>query len=186
MKKIILCLMIIVSMVFCICGCGQTSGKALPQGEKNVLVVYFSRTGSTAKAAEYIADYTKADIVRITRTEPYPEKLEDCVKEVSREMQSGELPGINEKIENIQDYSVVFLCYPIWLNSIPMPMVTFMEENSLSGKYVIPVATHSGSEFGNSISVIQSRSKGAAVLDGIALLNGDTQGLDEKLGEYGF
>lgn len=186
MKKIILCLMIIVSIVLCTCSCGQTSGKYLPEGDKNTLVVYFSRTGNTAKAAQLIADYTGADIVRITRTEPYPEGLEDCVKEVSEEMQSSSLPGINEKVENIDSYNVVFLCYPIWLNSIPMPMVTFMEENSLAGKYVIPVASHSGSEFGNSISVIQRHSGGATVLDGIAVLNGDTQGLEDKLAEYGF
>ena len=67
-----------------------------------------------------------------------------------------------------------------------MPMVTFMEENNLSGKYIIPVATHSGSEFGNSISVIQSHSGNAKILDGIALLNGNTQGLTEKLSEYGY
>lgn len=186
MKKIILCLMMVVSMVFCICSCGQTSGKSLPHGEKNTLVVYFSRTGNTAEAAQSIASYTHADIVRITRTEPYPDGLENCVKEASREMQSDTLPDINETVENMSDYNVVFLCYPIWLNSIPMPMVTFMEENSLSGKYVIPVATHSGSEFGNSISVIQSHCNGAKVLDGIALLNGDTQGLEEKLSEYGY
>ncbi|MCI6496448.1 MAG: hypothetical protein MSA01_05265 [Anaeromassilibacillus sp.] len=186
MKKIILSLMMIVSMIFCLCACGQTSGKALPQGEKDTLVVYFSRTGNTADAAQIIADYTGADIIRITRAEPYPDNLEACVKEVSEEMQSSELPAINEKVNNMNSYDVVFLCYPIWLNSIPMPMVTFMEENNLSGKYIIPVATHSGSEFGNSISVIQSHSGNAKILDGIALLNGNTQGLTEKLSEYGY
>ena len=104
--------MMIVSMIFCLCACGQTSGKALPQGEKDTLVVYFSRTGNTADAAQIIADYTGADIIRITRTEPYPDNLEACVKEVSEEMQSGELPAINEKVNNMNSYDVVFLSNP--------------------------------------------------------------------------
>lgn len=164
---------------------GQTSGKDIPLEEKNVLVVYFSRTGTTEAAAMEIAKVTGGSIHRVIRDVPYPDNLEDCVEEASREMQNSDLPAINDIEGGTESYNVIFLCYPIWLNSMPMPMVSFMEENDLSGKYIIPVATHSGSEFGNSISVIKSHCGGSTVLDGIALRNGN-QGLLEMLEEYGF
>lgn len=185
MKKLLLFLMAF-SVILCFCSCGQTMGKNLPKGQNNVLVVYFSRTGNTAATARIIADYTQADTFTFSRKEPYPEDLEECVAEASKEMQNNIIPEITNKIDNIEKYNIIFLCYPIWLNSMPMPVVTFMTENNLSNKYIIPVATHSGSGFGDSIQKIQKYAGNAKIMDGISILNGNNQGLEDKLKEYGF
>lgn len=163
----------------------NTTGKDIPLDNKNVLVVYFSRTGNTEDAAYIISTYTGGRLHRVSRSVPYPENLKECVIEVSKEMQDNILPEINKFDGKMDKYNVVFLCYPIWLNSVPMPMVSFMEEYDFSGKYIIPVATHSGSGLGNSVSVIKNHCDGAIVLDGISIANGDHDILD-KVKEYGF
>lgn len=188
MKKIALCLiafLIIAAGVFIGVKSNLTYGKNIPAEKRNVLVVYFTRSGTTEFAARDIANAANGDLVKVSRVTPYPVDLEDCVAEAAREMQADELPEINKLNINMDRYNVVFLCYPIWLNSIPMPMVSFMEQYDLSGKYIIPVATHSGSQLGNSIYVINSHCKDSTVLDGISLTDGNKD-LLKKLEEYGF
>ena len=186
MIKKLLLFLTAVAVILSFCSCGQTMGKSLPTGKRDVLVVYFSRTGNTADTAKIIADYTQADIFTFSRQEPYPENLEECVAEASREMQNNIIPEITDQVKNIEKYNVIFLCYPIWLNSMPMPVITFMTENNLSDKYIIPVATHSGSGFGDSIQKIQKYAGNAKIMDGLSILNGNNQGLEDKLKEYGF
>lgn len=183
--SVILVLVLVFTAVLYICLNNTTGGKDIPLNNKNVLVVYFSRTGTTEDVAYIISTYTGGKLHRVSRSVPYPENLKDCVAEVSKEMQDNIYPEINKFDGKMDKYNVIFLCYPIWLNSVPMPMVSFMEEYDFSGKYIIPVATHSGSGLGNSVSVIKSHCDGAIVLDGISIANGDHDILS-KVSEYDF
>ncbi|MEE5994034.1 MAG: flavodoxin [Oscillospiraceae bacterium] len=49
------------------------------------------------------------------------------------------------KIENFDDYDVVFVGYPIWWGDMPVIMYTFLESYDWTGKGVIPFNTHEGS-----------------------------------------
>jgi hypothetical protein len=60
----------------------------------------------------------------------------------------------------------VFLGYPIWWGEQPMPVQTFMRDHNLNGKTVIPFATHEGSGFGNSLSVLNEYYPRATIRDG--------------------
>jgi len=67
------------------------------------------------------------------------------------------------------DYDVIFMGYPNWWGTIPMPMYTFLDEYNFSGKTIIPFCTHKGSQMGNSVNDIKKLCPNAKVLDGLAI-----------------
>lgn len=117
---------------------------------KKVLVAYFSATGNTKRLAECLSKAAGADLFEIKPTEIYTEKDLDWHDKNSRssiEMNdSTSRPKIATKVNNIDDYDMVFVGFPIWWYTAPRIINTFLESYDFSGKIVIPFATSGGSE----------------------------------------
>ena len=120
--------------------------------ENNILVVYFSRTGTTKAVAEQIQKEVNGDIFEIEIVNPYPEEYKATTDQAKKELADGYLPSLKSKAENLDEYDTIFLGYPIWWGTMPMPVFSFLNENNLGGKKIIPFATHQGSGLGRSIS----------------------------------
>lgn len=116
---------------------------------KRILIVYFSATGTTARAAEKLAIVSGGELYAVTPAQPYTNADLDWHNKRSRssvEMNDPESrPAIKGKKENITDYDVVFIGYPIWWNLAPRIINTFIENHELNGKTIIPFATSGGS-----------------------------------------
>jgi len=108
---------------------------------KKVLVAYFSWSGNTREAAQYIAQKTGADKFEIIREKAYPTEYTPCTEDAKAEKEAGERPAIKGKVENMAQYDVVFVCVPVWWYTAPMPVYTFLEQYDLKGKTVIPFCT---------------------------------------------
>ena len=63
-------------------------------------------------------------------------------------------PRLGARIANFEKYDTVYLGYPNWWASIPMPVATLLEEYDFSGKKIIPFCSHGGGRLGQSISAI--------------------------------
>lgn len=122
--------------------------------ERSVLVAYFSCTGTTRGVAEQISSILGADLYEIVPEEAYTEEDLDYGSEGSRtsleQNDESSRPRISGTVENMEDYDVVFLGYPIWWGKAPHIMRTFVESCDLSGKTVIPFCTSGGSGIGDS------------------------------------
>lgn len=145
-----------------------------------ILVAYFSRAGenygvgviekgNTRIIAEMIADEKKADTFEIARVTPYPQGYDDCTDVAKKEQNDNARPELTAKVDNFDDYDVIFLGYPNWWGDMPMPVYTFLESYDFSGKTVIPFCTHGGSGLSNTVNSIKSECKNATVLDGLAI-----------------
>ncbi len=125
----------------------------------NVLVTYFSATGTTAKAAHRIAEASKGDIYEIVPEHLYTSADLDWNNQQSRsslEMNdASSRPALKGQKENIQDYEVIFIGYPIWWNLAPRIINTFVESHNLKGKRLIPFATSGSSEIDNSVNTLK-------------------------------
>ncbi len=114
-----------------------------------ILVAYFSATGSTRGVAEHIADIVGADLFEIVPEEPYTGAdldYRDASSRASREQDDpAARPAIHGEVEDMGQYGVVFLGYPIWHGQAPKIISTFLEGCDLSGKTVIPFCTSGGS-----------------------------------------
>lgn len=148
--------------------------------DKKVLVAYFSRAdenynvgtinvGNTQIVAEYIAAKIGADSFHIETVTPYPEDYDECCDVAKQELADKARPELNRTVENMEEYDIVFLGYPIWWGNMPMAVYTFMDSYDFSGKVVIPFNTHEGSGESGTYTAIASYLPNAQVLDGMAI-----------------
>jgi len=123
--------------------------------DKNVLIVYLSRTNNTKAVAEIIQSNLGGTIVSLELEKPYPEDYQTTVKQVEKENETGFLPALNTKIDSIEKYDVVFVGFPTWGMQLPPSVKSFLKNYDLGGKTVIPFNTHAGYGIGSSINVIR-------------------------------
>ena len=144
----------------------------------NVLVAYFSATGTTEGVAENIAGGLDADLYEIVPEEPYTDADLDYHDDNSRstiEMNDpSSRPAISGSVENMEQYSIVFIGYPIWWGEAPRIVSTFMENYDFSGKTIVPFCTSEGSGISSSVSNLEEFTSGATWLDGQRLNGSDS------------
>lgn len=160
-----------------------------------VLVAYFSATGTTEGVAEHIANGLNADIYEIVPEDPYTDadlNYNDNNSRTTIEMNDPSArPAISGSVENMDQYDLVFIGYPIWWGEAPRIVSTFMENYDFSGKTIVPFCTSGGSGMGSSATNLEQLTSGATWLDGQRLNGGDSQdtvmewvnGLGLSLGE---
>ena len=123
--------------------------------DRNILIVYLSRTNNTKAVAEMIESKVGGDLVRLELQNPYPENYDEIVAQVAHENETGFLPPLKAKITNFDKYEVVFVGFPTWGMQLPPPVKSFLSENDLNGKIVIPFNTNAGYGLGSSIKTIE-------------------------------
>ena len=120
------------------------------------LVVYFSATGNTESAANYIAQATGGDLFELEPAEPYTDEdlnYNNDDSRVSREHEDESLRDVElvaDTVENWDEYDTVFIGYPIWWGIAAWPVDSFVKANDFTGKTVIPFATSASSDLGQS------------------------------------
>ncbi|MBC8585190.1 flavodoxin [Youxingia wuxianensis] len=149
------------------------------EGTLKVLVAYFSATGTTEGVAEHIANGLNADIYEIVPEQPYTSADLDWNDNDSRstiEMNDPNArPAISGSVENMEQYDVVFIGYPIWWGEAPRIVSTFMESYHFAGKTIVPFCTSGGSGMGSSASNLEKLTSNAVWLDGQRLNGSDSQ-----------
>jgi len=132
------------------------------ENDSNILVAYFSATNNTKGVAEKIAADINADLFEIVSKEPYTDEDLNYGNDNSRtsiEMNDENArPEISNVIENIDDYDVILLGYPIWWGQAPRIISTFVESYDLSEKTIIPFCTSGGSGIGSSTENLEKLS----------------------------
>ena len=124
--------------------------------DSSVLVVYYSATGNTEEAANYIAQATGGDLFELEPVEPYTDddlNWTDDNSRVSQEYADESLRDVElvaDTVDNWDQYDTVFIGYPIWWGIAAWPVDGFIEVNDFTGKTVIPFCTSSSSSLGES------------------------------------
>ena len=136
----------------------------------NVLVAWFSASGVTTKVAKKLATAIGADAFEIVPEVPYTQEDLNWMNKKSRssvEMNDrSSRPSIRNVVENMDQYDIVFVGFPIWWYREPSIIDTFMESYDFTGKTVIPFATSGGSGLGDSYKNLQAFAPGAKVING--------------------
>lgn len=144
-----------------------------PEEKNDVLVAYFSCTGNTEKLAKYAVEITGGDLFEITPSVPYTDADLNYSDRNSRDTveqyDDSARPEIANKIDNFDDYEIVFIAYPIWWGEAPKIIYTFVESYDFSGKTIIPFCTSGSSGIGRSAENLHSSARGANWLDGARL-----------------
>lgn len=144
-------------------------GDAKRAAGTRALVAYFSRSGNTRVVAGLIQRARGADLFEIRPANPYPEDYLETVAQARKESSSAYKPTLAAKVPRIADYDTVFLGFPIWGETLPPVIRSFLAEHDLSGKNLIPFVTHGGYGLGNSLSVLASDAPKARLLNGFTM-----------------
>ena len=168
MNKIMSILSIASALMLCAC---QSNSKPAGEGastndesQKTTLVAYFSASPEhiTAKVATTLAEATDADLFEIVPEQIYSVEDLDWRNEQSRstiEMKdSTARPAVAGKVENMAQYTTIYVGFPIWWYTAPRIINTFLEQYDLTGKTIIPFATSGGSGMGKSGEDLQKAS----------------------------
>ena len=142
------------------------------------LVVYFSATGNTERLAQKIAAETNSDVFEIVPEEPYTSadlnySNSDCRANKEQNDPTAR-PAISSTLENLEDYDVIFIGYPIWWGTMPKIINTFLDTYDLSGKTIMPFCTSGSSGISSSVSAIKSACPNADVKTGFKGTSGTT------------
>lgn len=135
----------------------------------NILVVYFSATGTTKQVAEYAADILGADIYEIVPEDPYTDEDLDYYSGGRADQEQDDptvRPSISGSVQNIEQYDTVLLGYPIWHGQAPRIISTFLESYNFDGKTIVPFCTSHSSGIGSSAANLHSLVANANWLDG--------------------
>ena len=155
MKRIVIMMaaLLAISLSACIPAlCTPTrsqANKTKENKEMKTLVAYFSASGVTKGVAVQLAELTGGTLHEIKPEQPYTDADLDWTDKQSRstiEMKDkNSRPAITDKLQDMQDYDVVYVGFPIWWYTAPTIINTFMESYDFRGKTVIPFATSGGS-----------------------------------------
>ena len=152
--------------------CGGTGGREnLANADPSkILVAYFSCTNHTKDVAEKVAEATGGTLYEIVPEVPYTAadlNYGDSTTRATQEQRDPSArPEISGNVENMAQYDVVFLGYPIWFGEAPKIIYTFLEAYDFSGKTIVPFCTSGSSGIGPSAENMHGLAGGATWLAG--------------------
>lgn len=181
----------------------ETSGE-------NVLIAYFSwadnavldddvdavaspsvlSPGNVQQLAGWIQEETGGELFSIRVADPYPSDWDECLERANQERGEDARPELVENVENLDQYDTIFLGYPNWWYGVPMVLLTFLEENDLSGKQLYLFCSHGTGGLADSVGQITEAAPEAVISDDIfdcyeedaASSQGEIQSWTEGLG----
>ena len=141
------------------------------QSEKKSLVAYFSVTHHTKPIAEYISEHTGATLYEIVPEQPYTDEDinygDDSSRTSIEQNDPNARPAIASTIENVDQYDIIYLGYPIWWGQAPKIMYTFLEGVSIKeGATIVPFCTSGSSPIGSSATNLAKSAFSANWLEG--------------------
>lgn len=162
-------LAIIISSFLMLSSCAKAQEKV---DEKNILIVYLSRTKNTKAVAEIIHHNVDGNLVELELQNPYPEDYKTTVDQVSKENETGFLPPLKTKIDSIEKYYIVFIGFPTWGMKLPPPIKSFLKQYDLKDKIIIPFNTNAGYGIGSSFETVKQLAPNSKILEGFSVEGG--------------
>lgn len=127
-----------------------------------------SDPGNVQQLAGWIQEETGGELFSIQVTDPYPSEWDACLERANQERGQDARPALVEpQVENLEQYGMVFLGYPNWWYGVPMALLTFLDENDLSGKDVYLFCSHGTGGLARSVEIITEAVPEANISDNI-------------------
>ena len=79
----------------------------------------------------------------------YPKDYAETTEVAKKELGVKARPKLTGQVKDMGAYDIIFLGYPNWWGTPPMPVFTFLESYDFTGKTIIPFCTHEDSGMGH-------------------------------------
>ena len=151
-----------------VCAAGGLSVPSLA-APANALVAYFSWSGNTRGIARLLHQKIGGDLVEIEPVTSYSQDYNTCLDQAKRDQERAARPELKTRIGDMARYDVVFLGYPNWWATIPMPIASFLEQYDFSGKAIAPFVSHGGGRLGQSVTDIAKLCPSSKILEALSV-----------------
>lgn len=160
--------------------------------DKKSIVIYFSRAdenyavgyitkGNTEIIAEYIKEFTGADLFRVDPLVNYSANYMTCIEEAKVRTRTHNAP-IKENLPDLSHYEVIYIGSPVYWGGMPEELFTAFKDVDFTGKTIRVFVTHEGSGLSSIPSQVKDVCKGANVLsDSIAIRGADCKNARSKI-----
>ncbi|MBR1712621.1 MAG: flavodoxin [Alloprevotella sp.] len=160
-----------------------------------ILIAYFSHAGenwvdgalrridrgNTRRVAEKVQVLTGGDLFEIRPRWPYPEDYDACCAQAKAELEADARPELAGGFPDVGRYDRIYLGYPLWYGTMPMPVFTFLERYDFTGKWLIPFSTHEGGGLGSSVDDILRTARGGRTLEAVAFEGSRVEELERPI-----
>ena len=136
---------------------------AAPRARAGTLVAYFSRSGNTRVIAGVIERSRHADLFEIRPAHVYPADYFETVEQARQERDRGDRPPLADTLASLDGYDTVYLGFPVWGETVPPVVRTFLSLHGWQGKTLIPFITHGGYGPGDCQAQLAKRAPGATI-----------------------
>lgn len=164
----------------------------------SALIAYFSRAdenyfggvlktisvGNTETVAKKLSRLTGANLFKIEPVTPYSESYDECIAQAQDDQKRNARPELKSYPENLDEYDTIYLGYPNYWGTMPMPVFTFLEHFDLSEKTIKPFCTHEGSGMGRSEADIKKLCPDSRVENGLAVKGSKAAEAEKELKKW--
>ncbi len=155
-------------------------------GEEKILTVYF---GNAETVAEEIQKKVGGDLFEIETVRSYPTNNTELKNVIKKEKEEKARPEL-KNTKDVKDYDIIFIGCPIWEETCPMAVFTYLESQKFEGKTIIPFTIYSGNEVKTLEEDIKKSSNAQNYLKGLGILESNLEKSEEAvaiwLQELGF
>lgn len=149
-----------------------------------MLILYYSNSGTTAKAAKHIQTKTNGKLVELAINPAYPTEY-SLVTEISKQqIDSDSHPQITN-LPDLTDEETIFIGFPIWYQRPPMFINTFFEQGSLKGKTIIPFATSMSTPMSANTTFLEEMAENSGATLQAGFLANSNETIDHYLKDHG-
>lgn len=123
-------------------------------------------TGNNGILAGWISEALGTKTYSIHVKNPYPQLKKETQQIVlNQEQINGTLPEVEACTEDLSQYDIIYLGFPNWYGEPPRALYTFLNENNLDGKTIVPFTSHDRNGFSDSIQILKAKLPNSAVLE---------------------
>lgn len=125
--------------------------------------------GNTEAAANALQKMIKADLFRIEPYIPYAEDYSECINQAKADQLHKARPELVCCPKDFRKYEILYLGFPNYWGTMPMPVFSFLEQCHFCGKVIRVFCTHEGDGFKHSIEDIRQIYPNATIEAGPAI-----------------
>lgn len=163
----------------------EAMGDASRYGTDAISSASLVQPGNTAMIADWIHQETGGDLFSIQTVESYPSDYNECMDRASEERAHGTRPELKSQVEGFDEYETIFIGFPNWWSSLPMPVVTFLESYDFSGKMVVPFCAHGTGGIGATVRELErALPETAVVYEPLGIYRADILQAQPKVEEW--
>lgn len=140
--------------------------------------------GNTELVAGVFAQELGADLFRIETERSYPLSRGALIEATKEEQDNNEHPALRTHVENMAQYDIIFLGYPLWWYDFPMPVYSFFDEYDLTGKTIVLFTTHAGNRFCKTLRTAQDLLPSSPIVQGLATHENDVMDSEATVSKW--